>query len=147
MFKVLQIDHIGIAVKDEHAIAKFLTEAGVAFCGSEMVAEQQVSAAIYDIAGVRIELLAATVAESPIAKFIEQKGGGIHHIALRVDNLEAALAYFASRGYPLIDDVPRLGVGGKLIAFLHPKATGGILIELSQVVAGTGKNASPVKTD
>ena len=79
-----------------------------------------------------MELLEGTAPDSPVSKFIEAKGEGIHHLAIRVDDLEAALAELKEKGVRLIDEKPRKGAGGALIAFIHPKATGGILLELSQ---------------
>jgi methylmalonyl-CoA epimerase len=79
-----------------------------------------------------VELLEATSEESPVAKFIEKKGEGIHHLAIRVENLEAALAELKEKGIRLIDETPRYGAGGAKIAFVHPKSTGGILLEISE---------------
>ena len=136
MFKILGVDHIGIAVNDLKEVGSFWSEAlGMATTGEETVAEQKVTTGFYPTPnGSEIELLAATEPDSPIAKFIEKNGGrgGIQHIALRVDNLEAALADLKAKGVRLIDEKPRKGAGGALIAFLHPKATHGVLLELCQ---------------
>ena len=96
------------------------------------MAEQKVITAFLPVEDTEVELLEATSDESPVAKFIEKKGEGIHHIAIRVDNLEAALAEMKAKGVRLIDETPRYGAGGAKIAFIHPKATGGILLELSE---------------
>ncbi len=136
MFKILGVDHIGIAVNDLKEVGAFWSESlGLATTGEETVAEQKVTRGFYPTPnGSEIELLAATEPDSPIAKFIEKNGGrgGIQHIALRVDNLEAALADLKEKGVRLIDEKPRKGAGGALIAFLHPKATHGVLLELCQ---------------
>ena len=136
MFKILGVDHIGIAVNDLKEVGAFWGEAlGLKSNGEETVAEQKVTTGFFPTPnGSEIELLAATEPDSPIAKFIEKNGGrgGIQHIALRVDNLEAALADLKEKGVRLIDEKPRKGAGGAMIAFLHPKATHGVLLELCQ---------------
>ncbi|MDR3322517.1 MAG: methylmalonyl-CoA epimerase [Synergistaceae bacterium] len=131
--KTTVIDHIGIAVNDINESLKFWEGSlGVKCTGVETVEEQKVKTAFLPIKESEIELLEATSPESPVAKYIEKKGEGIHHIAIRVDNLEAALAELKEKGVRLIDETPRKGAGGASIAFIHPKATGGILLELSQ---------------
>ena len=136
MFKILGVDHIGIAVSDLKEVGAFRSESlGLPSTGEETVADQKVTTGFYPTPnGSEIELLAATEPDSPIAKFIEKNGGrgGIQHIALRVDNLEAALADLKEKGVRLIDEKPRKGAGGAMIAFLHPKATHGVLLELCQ---------------
>ncbi len=127
------IDHIGIAVNSIQESLPFWESAlGVKCTGTETVEDQKVTTAFLPIKESEIELLEATSPESPIAKFIEKKGEGIHHLAIRVDDLEKALAELKEKGVRLIDEQPRKGAGGAMIAFLHPKATGGILLELSQ---------------
>jgi len=127
------IDHIGIAVSSIAESLPFWESAlGVKCTGTETVEDQKVTTAFLPIKDSEIELLEATSPESPIAKFIEKKGEGIHHLAIRVDDLEKALAELKDKGVRLIDEQPRRGAGGAMIAFLHPKATGGILLELSQ---------------
>jgi methylmalonyl-coA epimerase len=136
MFKILGVDHIGIAVEDLKEVGSFYTEAlGLPNNGEETVAEQKVTTGFFPTPnGSEIELLAATEDSSPIAKFIAKNGGrgGIQHVALRVDNLEAALADLKAKGIKLIDEKPRKGAGGANIAFVHPKATHGVLLELCQ---------------
>jgi methylmalonyl-CoA epimerase len=127
------IDHIGIAVNSIEESLKFWEGTlGVKCAGIETVEDQKVKTAFLPIKESEVELLEATSPESAIAKFIEKKGEGIHHLAIRVDNLEAALAELKGKGVKLIDETPRRGAGGAMIAFIHPKATGGILLELSQ---------------
>ena len=126
------IDHIGIAVKSiDESLKLWETTLGIKCHGVEVV-EQKVKTAFLPLKDTEVELLEATSPESPIAKFIEAKGEGIHHMAIRVDNLEATLAELKEKGIRLIDEKPRLGAGGAKIAFIHPKATGGILLELSE---------------
>ena len=127
------IDHVGIAVKSIDEALNFWESAlGVKCTGRETVADQKVTTAFLPIKESEIELLEATSDESPIAKFIEKRGEGIHHLAIRVDDLESCLAELKAKGVKLIDETPRKGAGGAMIAFIHPKATGCILLELSQ---------------
>lgn len=131
--KTTVIDHIGIAVKSIDEALKFWEGAlGIKCHGVEEVTEQKVKTAFLPLADTEVELLEGTSPESPVAKFIESKGEGIHHLAIRVENLEAALAELSEKGVRLIDEKPRLGAGGAKIAFIHPKATGGVLLELSE---------------
>ena len=136
MFKILGVDHIGIAATDLKEVGAFWSEAlGLKSTGEETVAEQKVTTGFFPTPnGSEIELLVASEAGSPIEKFIEKNGGrgGIQHIALRVDNLEQALADLKEKGIKLIDEKPRKGAGGADIAFIHPKATHGVLLELCQ---------------
>lgn len=133
-FNVLKLDHVGIAVKDLAAAKKFYVEAlGMTHLPEDEVVEQQkVKVCFFPCGDSEVELLESTAPDGPIAKYIEKNGEGIQHIALRVDNLKAALADLDAKGVRLIDKEPRYGAGGAQIAFLHPKATGGILLELSQ---------------
>lgn len=130
---MLKVDHIGIAVKSIAEAAKFWEDTlGLKIVATEEVAEQKVITAFIPCGDSEVELLQATAEDSPIAKFIENKGEGIQHIAFRVDNIEEALAELKEKEVRLIDEVPRKGAGGARIAFLHPKATGGVLLELCQ---------------
>ena len=127
------VDHIGVAVKDLRKALEFWEKTlGIPCVGVEEVAEQKVRTAFLPVKDTEIELLEPTADDSPVAKFIEKKGEGIHHIALRVENLEEALEELKARGVQLIDEKPRYGAGGARIAFVHPKATGGVLLELSE---------------
>lgn len=133
MFKVLKVDHIGIAVKDLEAAKKFYTDVlGMTAQGEEVVEQQKVKVCFIPSGDSEVELLESTSPDGPIAKFIERNGEGIQHIALRVDNIENALKELKEKGIRLIDETPRYGAGGASIAFIHPKATGGILLELSE---------------
>ena len=133
MFKTLKVDHIGIAVKDLEQAKKFYTEfLGMKALGEEVVEEQKVKVCFIPCGDSEIELLESTSPDGPIAKHIEKKGEGIQHIALRVDNIEAAIADLMAKGVRMIDEKPRYGAGGAKIAFVHPKSTGGILLEISE---------------
>ena len=129
---VLKIDHIGIAVKNLAESSKLYEMLGIASAGAEEVAEQKVKVCFFPVGDSEIELLESTSPDGPIAKYIEKNGEGIQHMALRVDDLEAALAELKAKGVRLIDEKPRYGAGGAKIAFVHPKSTGGILLELSE---------------
>ena len=128
-----KIDHIGIAVSNlDEAVKLYRDVLGLELHGTEVVPEQKVRVAFLPVGDTEVELLESTSAEGPIAKFIEAKGQGIQHIAFRVDDIEAALEEMKAKGMRLIDDKPRYGAGGAKIAFLHPKSTGGVLIELCE---------------
>lgn len=131
--KVLKIDHLGIAVNSiEEAKKLFHDILGLKFEGSETVEEQKVTTAFFPVGDSEVELLESTAPDGPIAKYLEKRGEGIQHIAFRVDNLDQALAELKDKGIRLIDEKPRQGAGGAKIAFLHPKSTHGVLIELSE---------------
>jgi methylmalonyl-CoA/ethylmalonyl-CoA epimerase len=131
--KVLKIDHLGIAVNSiEEAKKLFHDILGLKFEGTETVQEQKVTTAFFPVGESEVELLESTAPDGPIAKYLEKRGEGIQHIAFRVDNLEEALAELKDKGIRLIDEKPRHGAGGAKIAFLHPKSTHGVLIELSE---------------
>jgi methylmalonyl-CoA/ethylmalonyl-CoA epimerase len=131
--KLLKIDHLGIAVKSIDAGKNFWTDAlGLRFEGTETVAEQKVTTAFLPVGESEVELLESTAADGPIAKHLEKKGEGIQHIAFRVADIDEALAELKSKGIPLIDEKPRKGAGGARIAFIHPKATSGVLVELCE---------------
>ena len=131
--KVTKLDHIGIAVKDmEKALAFYRDTLGIASVGKETIEEQKVKVAFLPLGDSELELLESTAPDGPVAKFIEKRGEGIQHIALRVENIEEALDTLKEKGVQLIDQKPRYGAGNAKIAFLHPKATGGILLEISE---------------
>jgi methylmalonyl-CoA/ethylmalonyl-CoA epimerase len=132
----MKIDHIGIATNGiEEAAAAYHDVLGIQVTETEEVSGQQVRVAMLPIGESRIELLEATSADSPISKFLAKRGPGIHHIALRVEDIRARLADLKSKGARLIDEEPRTGAGGCLVAFIHPSSTGGVLIELVENVA------------
>jgi methylmalonyl-CoA/ethylmalonyl-CoA epimerase len=131
--KVLKIDHLGIAVHSIEEAKKFFRDTlGLKFEGSETVAEQKVTTAFFPVGDSEVELLESTAPDGPIAKYLEKRGEGIQHIAFRVENIEEALAELKEKGIRLIDEKPRLGAGGAKIAFLHPKSTHGVLVEISE---------------
>jgi len=131
--KVLKIDHLGIAVNSiEEAKKLFHDILGLEFEGTETVQEQKVTTAFFPVGDSEVELLESTAPDGPIAKYLEKRGEGIQHIAFRVENLDEALAELKDKGIRLIDEKPRKGAGGAKIAFLHPKSTHGVLIELSE---------------
>ena len=127
------LDHLGIAVGDLQASLAFFRDVlGLHVESSEDVVSQRVRATFVNTGTSTLELLEATAADSPIAKYLEKRGPGMHHVALRVDDIEAALAHLRGRGIRLIDEQPRPGAEGALVAFLHPSATHGVLVELKQ---------------
>lgn len=131
--KVLKIDHLGIAVNSVEDGKKFWSDVlGLEFEGTETVEEQKVTTAFFPVGESEVELLESTSPDGPVAKYIEKKGAGIQHIAFRVENIEEALEELKEKGVRLIDQKPRIGAGGAKIAFLHPKATGGVLVELCE---------------
>ena len=128
-----RIDHIGIAVQDlENSIEFYEKVLGLKCSGTEIVEEQKVKVAFLPCGDSEIELLESTSEDGPIAKFIEKNGQGIQHFAIRVDSIEAALDELKNEDVRLIDQSPRYGAGGARIAFVHPKATGGVLLELCE---------------
>lgn len=128
-----KIDHIGIAVKSlDEALPFYRDNLGMSFAGIEEVVEQKVRVAMLQIGESMIELLEPTSAESPLARFLEKNGPGIHHLAYEVEDIEAAIARLMSEGARMIDEKPRSGAHGTRIAFVHPKSSLGVLTELCQ---------------
>ncbi len=131
--KLLKIDHLGIAVTSIDAKKNFWTDVlGLTLQGTETIHEQKVTTAFLPIGESEVELLESTAEDGPVAKYIEKRGEGIQHIAFRVENIDEALAELKAKGIALIDQTPRIGAGGARIAFLHPKATSGVLVELCE---------------
>ena len=131
----MKINHLGIATRAIDEAIKFWGDAlGLENVHTEIVEDQKVRVAMLPIGESRIELLEPTSEDSPISKFLEKRGGGIHHIAVEVDDIEAALAKLKSQGMRLIDESPRVGAEGCLVAFVHPAASGGVLLELVQTM-------------
>jgi methylmalonyl-CoA epimerase len=127
------LDHIGIAVGDlSQALAFYRDALGLEVEPPEEVASQRVRAYFVPVGEAALELLEPTAPDSPIAKFVEKRGPGVHHVTLRVDDIREALARLKSRGIRLIDESPREGAEGALIAFVHPASTHGVLVELKQ---------------
>ncbi len=136
MIKVKKIDHVAIAVADiDVALAKYKEVLGIAATVREVVASQKTEAALLPIGETSIELISPKGNEG-LAKFLEKKGPGLHHVAVEVEGIEGALLFLKSIGVPLIDETPRIGARGHKVAFVHPKATGGVLVELVEEVHG-----------
>lgn len=128
-----KINHIGIAVNSiDKSVAFYRDQLGMTFEGTEVVEEQKVKVAFFQIGESRIELLEPTADDSPVAKFLAKNGEGIHHMAYDVDDINTTLANLKQQGVRLIDETPRKGAHDSLIAFLHPKVTGGVLTEICQ---------------
>ncbi len=131
--KILKIDHLGIAVNSIDEGKNFWTDVlGLDFEGTETVEAQKVTTAFLPVGESEVELLESTAPDGPVAKYIEKKGQGVQHVAFRVENIDAALEELKEKGIKLIDQTPRNGAGGARIAFLHPKATNGVLVELCE---------------
>lgn len=128
-----RVAHIGIAVRNlDEALRLYHEALGLPLHGRESVASDGVNAAFLPAGDTELELLEATDPDSPVARFIEKRGEGIHHIALEVDDVAETLKTLRGRGYRLIDDEPRIGAGGVRVAFVHPRSTSGVLIELCE---------------
>lgn len=130
MFKVKKIDHVAVCVADiDAAAAKYKEALGLEGTVREIVASQKTEALLLPIGDSSLELIAPKGNEG-LAKFLEKRGPGLHHVAVEVEGIEAALAFLKGIGVPLIDEAPRKGARGHKVAFVHPKATGGVLVEL-----------------
>ena len=128
-----ELDHVGIAVDDLDAALDFYAGAlGLEVEGSEDVPSQGVRAHFVRVGSATLELLEATTGESPVRRFVDRRGAGLHHVTLRVDDLAAVLARLRARGVRLVDETPREGAEGALVAFVHPAAAHGVLVELKQ---------------
>ncbi len=128
-----RIDHLGIAVKDlAQAEPLFAALLGSSPRGREVVASEAVEVSFFQVGESRVELLQATSPESAIARAIEKRGEGLHHVCLAVDDIEAEVARLRAAGFQFVGDAPRPGAGGHRVAFIHPKSAGGLLVELSQ---------------
>jgi len=131
--KAKGLDHVAIAVKDlDAAVALYRDVLGLELAEIEEVPEQQVRTAIFGHGMGRIELICPTTKDSGVAKFLEKRGEGLHHLCVEVDDIEGALAALKAQGAPLIDEKPKIGAGGAKIAFVHPKGLRGVLTELRQ---------------
>ena len=131
--KAKGLDHVAIAVKDlDAAIALYRDALGLELAEIEEVPEQQVRTAIFGHGMGRVELICPTTTDSGVAKFLEKRGEGLHHICIEVDDIEAAIAALKAKGAPMIDEKPKIGAGGAKIAFVHPRGLKGVLTELRQ---------------
>jgi methylmalonyl-CoA/ethylmalonyl-CoA epimerase len=128
-----RIEHIAIAVGDlDAAVSVYRAILGSPDSGRETVDSEQVRIAFFELGGTRLELLEPTAEDSPVGRFIQRRGAGLHHIALEVSDIESAIERCRLAGLETVGEAPRRGAGGRLVAFLHPAATGGVLLELSQ---------------
>jgi len=126
-----RLNHVGVAVRSlEQALAPYRDGLGLALQEIEEVASEQVRVAFLPAGETRIKLLEPTGSESPIARFLEKRGEGVHHLCFEVEDLEAALERMRASGVPLIDQKPRSGAGGCRVAFVHPRGMAGVLVEL-----------------
>jgi len=129
-----QIDHVGIAVADlDSGIARYQELLGVSPSVRKRMEKDGIDAAMLDLGSTHVELIAPTGPESAISRFLEKHGEGMHHVAYRVDDIRAALAQLRGQGARLLDEEPRVGVMGHLVAFIHPQSAGGVLTELVEV--------------
>lgn len=137
---MLKVEHIGLAVKSfEQSIPLFEQLLSTPCYKTEMVASEKVNTAFFQVGETKIELLESTDPEGVIAKFIEKKGEGMHHIAFEVADIEAEMKRLSDLGFQLLNPLPKQGADNKLVCFLHPKGTNGVLIELCQEVIETEK--------
>lgn len=128
-----KIAHIGVAVKNlEASTDTFARLLQIKDVKTEEVKDQKVKLAFFHVGDMSIELTESTASDSPISKFIEKRGEGVHHVSFEVDDIHAELSRLKAEGFQLIDEQPRVGAGGYWIAFVHPKSTNGVLIEISQ---------------
>ena len=130
-----KLEHIGIAVKNiDHSNSLFASLLGSEHYKIEQVESEGVRTSFFSIGGVKIELLEATHQDSPIARFIEKKGEGIHHLAFSVSDIQQSVQSYKNKGFEVINEVPKKGADNKMICFLHPKSTAGVLIELCEEI-------------
>lgn len=128
--KIKRIAHVAICVADiDEAISRWSTLLGIGATGRERVASQQTEAALFQVGETNLELV-TPAGNAALQRFLEKRGPGLHHLAIEVEGIEAALAFLKSMGIALIDESPRLGAHGHKVAFIHPRATGGVLVEL-----------------
>jgi methylmalonyl-CoA/ethylmalonyl-CoA epimerase len=130
MLKIKKIDHVAVCVSDiDESAARWRTVFGLAAQGREVVASQKTEAVLLPIGETSVELITPRGNEG-LTRFLEKRGPGLHHVAVEVEGIESALAFLKGLGVPLIDESPRIGARGHKVAFVHPKATGGVLVEL-----------------
>ena len=132
-----QIDHVGVAVEDlDAAIALHEQTYGLALAHREVVEEQGVEAVLLDVGHSHVELLRPLQPDTAVGRFLASRGPGLHHVAYRVDDIEAALDALRDQGLQLIDETPRIGIRDSRVAFVHPRSTGGVLTEIVQPAEG-----------
>jgi methylmalonyl-CoA/ethylmalonyl-CoA epimerase len=131
------IDHVGVAVEDlEAAIARYRDQLGLELVHRETVSEQGVEAVLLDVGESHVELLSPLGPDTPVGRYLTKRGPGLHHVAYRVDDIEATLEELRAAGMRLIDERPRVGIRGSRVAFVHPASTGGVLSEIVQPAQG-----------
>lgn len=133
---VKRLVHVGIATRSVTEAARFYKLLGLEVESVEFCREQKVKVAVLKVGESALELLEATDADSPVGRFIDKRGEGIHHITFEVDNIEEELNKLRARNVSLINETPQKGVEGRLVAFIHPGSTGGVLVELAQRIEG-----------
>jgi methylmalonyl-CoA/ethylmalonyl-CoA epimerase len=130
-----KLSHVGVAVKNLDEASKIFSKLfNIEHVETEEVKDQKVKLAFFHVGGASVELTESTAPDSPIAKFIEKRGEGVHHLSFEVDDIKAELARLKAEGFQLIDETPRIGAGGYWIAFIHPKSTNGVLVEISEKI-------------
>jgi methylmalonyl-CoA/ethylmalonyl-CoA epimerase len=130
---ITALDHVAIAVPDlEKAIARFLEDFGLSFEGREDVAEEKTSTAFFPLPPTNIELIHPLNGEGPVAKYLEKRGGGLHHLCFRSDDIHADIERLRAKGYEFLSDEPGPGAHGSLKIFIHPRSCDGVLIEINQ---------------
>ena len=135
-----KLDHVAVAVKSIEDMRQLFTDLLGVEPELENIPDENVNTAVYNLNDVSIELIEPAGEEGSINRFLEKRGNGLHHICFEVDNIEDAVKEYSSKGFEVIDSTPKRGTGGKQIVFLHPKSTGGILIELNSIPAEERKN-------
>lgn len=135
----MKIDHLGIAVEDLASARAFYEALGLRVAREEIVEHEQVRTAMIPVGESRIELLEPLREDSAIGKFLKKRGAGLHHVALRVDDIQATMTALKKQGARLVSEEVRTGVGGHLYFFVHPESTGGVLLEICQDVPGEGR--------
>ncbi|MGC8762895.1 MAG: methylmalonyl-CoA epimerase [Acidobacteriota bacterium] len=128
----MKIEHIGVAVASLAEGRSFYEALGIPCAGEEEVPEQKVKAAFFSVGESRVELLESTDPQGPVGKFLAKRGPGLHHLCIEVPDLEAVLEGLKAKGYALLDERPRIGAGGRKVAFVHPKSAAGVLLELTE---------------
>ena len=136
-----RVDHIGVAVEDiDAALALYERDYAMTLVHREVVESQGVEAVLLDVGENHVELLAPLGPDTPVGKFLAKRGPGMHHVAYQVTDIEATLATLREAGIRLIDETPRVGIRGSLVAFLHPKSSGGVLTEIVQPAKEASRN-------
>ena len=130
---ILSLDHIAIAVPElEEALKRYGEDFGIPLSGQEDVLQQHTTTAFFPISGTRIELIHPIDGKGPVAKHLEKRGGGLHHLCFRTDDIEADMRDLTAKGYRFLSEEPQAGAHGTRVVFIHPKSTGGVLIELAE---------------